>query len=114
MPLDPEAILEWAQRAIRLFGNAIFAMSTERQKSSLMHIDHKLAELTPTEPGSLANCLFLWDKSVEYISTFSALGSARAAACRTRTASVASCGSSEAELQLNGVEAAGETRLRRS
>ncbi|KAJ1130977.1 hypothetical protein NDU88_009321 [Pleurodeles waltl] len=48
--LDPQTVLEWAQRAICLLGNVNCAMSTERRKSFLMRIDPKLAELAPSEP----------------------------------------------------------------
>ncbi|KAJ1119094.1 hypothetical protein NDU88_007280 [Pleurodeles waltl] len=80
MPLDPEAILEWAQRAICLLGNANCAMSTEQWKSFLMRMDPKLVELALTEPGTLANGLLFCDTFVKdldkYVSTFSALDKA--------------------------------------
>ncbi|KAJ1160923.1 hypothetical protein NDU88_001413 [Pleurodeles waltl] len=43
-PLDPEVVLEWAQQAICLLGNANCAMSTER-RHSLIRLDTKLAEV---------------------------------------------------------------------
>ncbi|KAJ1206241.1 hypothetical protein NDU88_001650 [Pleurodeles waltl] len=80
-PLDPEAVLECAQRAIGLLGNANCAMSTERKKSFLMRIDPKLAELAPTEPGSLVHGLLFRDKFVKdlgkYVSIFTAIDKAQ-------------------------------------
>ncbi|KAJ1197511.1 hypothetical protein NDU88_001368 [Pleurodeles waltl] len=44
-PLSPQTLLEWAQRAVCLLGNANYALSMERRRSFLMRIDPKLAEL---------------------------------------------------------------------
>ncbi|KAJ1106840.1 hypothetical protein NDU88_004238 [Pleurodeles waltl] len=48
-PIDPDTLLEWAQRAICPLGNANCSISTERRKSFLLRIDPKLSELASTD-----------------------------------------------------------------
>ncbi|KAJ1098294.1 hypothetical protein NDU88_003410 [Pleurodeles waltl] len=55
IPLDTDALLQWAQRVIYLLGNANCAMSNERRRSFLIRLDPKLAELANNEAGSSAN-----------------------------------------------------------
>ncbi|KAJ1154648.1 hypothetical protein NDU88_007391 [Pleurodeles waltl] len=79
--LDPEVVLEWAQRAICLLGNANCAMSTERRRSFLIRLDLKLAELATNEAGSLANGMLFGDRYVKdlgkYVANFTALDKAQ-------------------------------------
>ncbi|KAJ1134377.1 hypothetical protein NDU88_000829 [Pleurodeles waltl] len=80
-PLDTEAILQWAQRAICLLGNANCAMSTERRRSFLIRLDPKLPELATNEAGSSANGMLFGDKFIanlrKYVATFTALDKAQ-------------------------------------
>ncbi|XP_078534999.1 uncharacterized protein LOC144821637 [Lissotriton helveticus] len=80
-PLDVSDVLEWTQRAMCFLGNANVALSTERRRSFLMRIDSQLAEMAPTEAGSLANGMLFGDKFVKgmgkYVATFSALDKAQ-------------------------------------
>ncbi|XP_078506777.1 uncharacterized protein LOC144766984 [Lissotriton helveticus] len=81
VPLDVSEVLEWAQRAMCFLGNANVALSTERRRSFLMRLDSQLAEMAPSEPGSLANGMLFGDKFVKemgkYVATFSALDKAQ-------------------------------------
>ncbi|XP_078526697.1 uncharacterized protein LOC144799322 [Lissotriton helveticus] len=81
VPLDVSEVLEWAQRAMCFLGNANVAVSTERRRSFLMRLDSQLAEMAPSEPGSLANGMLFGDKFVKemgkYVATFSALDKAQ-------------------------------------
>ncbi|KAJ1128513.1 hypothetical protein NDU88_006891 [Pleurodeles waltl] len=80
-PLDPEVVLQWAQRAICLLGNANCAISTERRRSYLIRLDPKLAELANNEAGSSANGMLFGDKFIsnlsKYVATFTALDKAQ-------------------------------------
>ncbi|KAJ1087503.1 hypothetical protein NDU88_000672 [Pleurodeles waltl] len=80
-PIDPHTILEWAQRAISLLGNANYAMPTECRCSCLMRVAPYLAELAANKAGSLANGLLFGDKFVKelgkYVATFSPLDKAQ-------------------------------------
>ncbi|XP_078496577.1 uncharacterized protein LOC144752553 [Lissotriton helveticus] len=81
VPLDVSKVLEWAQRAMCFLGNANVAVSTERRRSFLMRLDSQLAEMAPSEPGSLANGMLFGAKFVKemgkYVATFSALDKAQ-------------------------------------
>ncbi|KAJ1195307.1 hypothetical protein NDU88_004588 [Pleurodeles waltl] len=80
-PLDTEAILQWAQRAICLLGNANCAMSAERRRSFLIRLDPKLAELAINEAGPAANGMLFGEKFIsnlsKYVATFTALDKAQ-------------------------------------
>ncbi|KAJ1215184.1 hypothetical protein NDU88_002793 [Pleurodeles waltl] len=63
--LDPGTVLEWAQRAMCLLGNANCSMSSEHRKAFLMRIDPKVAELASTKAGTLVNRLLFGDTFVK-------------------------------------------------
>ncbi|XP_069086417.1 uncharacterized protein [Pleurodeles waltl] len=61
-PLDPEVVLEWAQQAICLLGNANCAMSVEHRHSFLICLDPKCAALATSEAGSLSSGMLVGDR----------------------------------------------------
>ncbi|KAJ1209537.1 hypothetical protein NDU88_004911 [Pleurodeles waltl] len=75
-PLDPEVVLEWAQQAICLLGNANCAMSVEHRHSFLICLDPKCAALATSEAGSLSSGMLVGDRFVKdlgkYVATFKA------------------------------------------
>ncbi|XP_069074978.1 uncharacterized protein [Pleurodeles waltl] len=80
-PIDPDTLLEWAQRAISLLANANRSMSTERRKSFLIRIDPKLTELASVDAGLAAKGLLFGNRFIKdlakYVATFSALDNAQ-------------------------------------
>ncbi|KAJ1126837.1 hypothetical protein NDU88_005243 [Pleurodeles waltl] len=71
-PINPDVLVGWAQRAICHLGNANMAISTERRRSILMHIDHQLNELATLEAGQVAQGLLFRDPFIKDLSSFAA------------------------------------------
>ncbi|XP_078506405.1 uncharacterized protein LOC144764108 [Lissotriton helveticus] len=81
VPVDPDILAGWTQRAICLLGNANCALSTERRKSLLMRMDSNQTELASAEPGPLAEGNLFGDRFVKdvskYVGTFTSLDKAQ-------------------------------------
>lgn len=79
--VEPDELIGWAQRAICQLGNANCAISAERRRSTLLKLDPKLAELSNSEAGPVAEGLlfgqpFLKELS-KFVATFSGLDKAQ-------------------------------------
>ncbi|XP_078512122.1 uncharacterized protein LOC144771629 [Lissotriton helveticus] len=84
--VDPDELIEWAQRAICQLGNANCALSSERRRSILLKLDPKLAELSTSESGPAAQGLLFGQpflkELTQFVSTFSGLDKAQASSRR--------------------------------
>ncbi|XP_078515097.1 uncharacterized protein LOC144773902 [Lissotriton helveticus] len=80
--VDPDELIEWAQRAICQLCNANCALSSERRRSILLKLDPKLAELSTSESGPAAQGLLFGQpflkELTQFVNTFSGLDKAQA------------------------------------
>ncbi|KAJ1186556.1 hypothetical protein NDU88_003337 [Pleurodeles waltl] len=76
----PDALSNWAQRAICMLGNANPYISLERRKSLLLKIDPKLSSLATKEEAPDADGLLFGDSFIKemssYVSAFTSLDKA--------------------------------------
>ncbi|XP_078514996.1 uncharacterized protein LOC144773728 [Lissotriton helveticus] len=80
--VDPDELIEWAQRAVCQLGNANCAVSSERRRSILLKLDPKLAELSSSESGPEAQGLLFGQPFLKeltnFVSTFNGIDKAQA------------------------------------
>ncbi|XP_078528000.1 uncharacterized protein LOC144803687 [Lissotriton helveticus] len=80
--VDPDELIQWAQRAVCFLGNANCALSSERRRSILLKLDPKLSELSSSEAGAAAQGLLFGQSFLKelthFVSTFSSIDKAQA------------------------------------
>lgn len=81
MAINSEELIGWAQRAVCQLGNANCAMSSERRRSILLKLNPKLAKLSSSKSGPLAQGLLFSQpflkELTKSVATFSGLDKAQ-------------------------------------